>query len=375
MSKHVLTFFPLGNADTTLIELEGGEFILWDYADMKGNDDDDKRCDLPVELNKIVTNDYDVVCFTHADEDHIKGFSEYFYLEHAQKYQDDERKKINELWVPAAVLLETTVKDEAKVLKMEARYRLKNKKGILVFSRPDKMKDWCDDQEDISYDDVKHLFVDAGKSIPGYSSDTNGVDFFVHSPFASEQKEIDRNGECIIVQATFNDTCQTKLLLGSDGTAELWKDIVNVTKFKNNEIKLEWDLFHISHHCSYLSLNTSGNKGDNKTTPLEEIKWLFETQGNQRARIVSSSKPIPIKDSDEDKDDLPPHRQSASYYKDVIKNLKGEFKVTMEYPKTSSPKKIQYEIDKSNCMSRKIENSSAAAFSYTKPTPRAGDGS
>ena len=80
-----LTFFPLGNADTTLITTPIDKVILWDYANMCSSDANDKRCDLPVELNKRVKGDYDVVTFTHMDEDHIKGSSAYFHYDHAKK--------------------------------------------------------------------------------------------------------------------------------------------------------------------------------------------------------------------------------------------------------------------------------------------------
>ncbi|NQZ76694.1 MAG: hypothetical protein HRT61_11405, partial [Ekhidna sp.] len=291
MAKHTLKFFPLGNADTTLIKLANGKAILWDYANVGDPDNkDDKRVNLPEKLDQEVEGDYDTVCFTHADNDHIAGFSEYFYLEHASKYQDYKRKKIKDLWVPAAVLLDTTLEDEAKVLKAEARYRLRNKEGILVFSRPKQLKKWCDDQEDISYDDVKHLFVDAGTLVLRHTLESDGIQFFVHSPFKSDTLEIDRNSEAIVVQATFNDKCKTKLILGSDCTWEIWEDIIKVTRHFENDQTLGWDIFHISHHCSYLSL--SDDKGVDKTNPDSEINWLYESQGNKKCRLVSSSKTI-----------------------------------------------------------------------------------
>ena len=370
MSKHQIKFYPLGNADTTLITLSNGNHILWDYANMKDpNDNEDKRCDLPSELNKDVSGDFEVVTFTHADRDHINRFSEYFFLEHAIKYQVGQRKKIKEMWVPASVLLDTQAEEEAKVLKMEARHRLKNKAGILVFSRPEKMKQWCEKQEDISYDDVKHLFVDAGKLVPGFIKDKEGVEFFVHAPFQSESQNIDRNGECIVVQATFDDRCETKLILGADGPNELWEGIVKVTRHFGNESKLNWDIFHISHHSSYLSL--SNEKGEDKTDPIEDLKWLFEVQGNNKGRLISASKTIPIKGSDED-NDQPPHRQAAAYYKDVAKDKLGEFLVTMENPSTSNPKPIVVEIDSEDCAKiLKLATSSSTFISDKKP-PRAG---
>ena len=46
-----LTFFPLGNADSCLIDLASGEKLLLDYGH-QGNpeDDNDLRCDLPALL-------------------------------------------------------------------------------------------------------------------------------------------------------------------------------------------------------------------------------------------------------------------------------------------------------------------------------------
>ena len=102
---HKVTFYPLGNADCCQIDLDNGEKILFDYANVGNSDDnDDLRINLPAALREdLKTADrdfYDVVAFTHADKDHINGFSDFFYLEHAKKYQDKERIKINTLWVP-----------------------------------------------------------------------------------------------------------------------------------------------------------------------------------------------------------------------------------------------------------------------------------
>lgn len=374
MAKHYLKFYPLGNADTTLISLSNGKNILWDYAHMKDEDDaQDKRCNLPEELNSEVQGDYDVVTFTHADRDHYNRFSEFFYLDHDKKYQDKSRKKMNEMWVPASLLLEDHVEPEAKVLKAEARFRLKQKAGILVFSRPKKMKKWCDEQKDISYDDVKHLFVDAGTLVPGFTLSNDGIEFFVHSPFKSESKEIDRNAEAIVVQATFNDRCNTKLILGSDCTSEIWEDIIEITKDKGREIRLEWDIFHLSHHCSYLSLtNNPDDKRDDKTTPTDSLKWLHETQGNKGGRYISPCKPIPSKGTKEDEDPQPPHRQAANYYKSVASDKNGEFLVTMEEPNKNAPKPIKIEIDTLNCSKIiKAIVASSIGIGSSKP-PRAG---
>lgn len=367
MINTLITFFPLGNADTTLIQLASGRNILFDFANMKCEDDStDNRCELFKELNQRVQENFlDVVCFSHADEDHIKRFSEYFYLEHAGLYQTPGRKKINELWVPAAVLLETGITDDQRILRSEARYRLKQKKGIKVFSRPKKLKEWCDSQDDISYDEICHLIVDAGEIISEFSLDVDGIEIFVHSPFLSESQGINRNNEAIVIHATFNDACQTKLLLGSDINSDTWSDIVEVTRYFGNDEKLNWDLFHVSHHCSYTAL--SNEKGSNKVVPNEAVRWLFEQQGNDKCRIVSPSWTINSADTIQ-----PPHFQAANYYKEVSDIKRGEFFVTMDYPKQSAPKPLTFEIDARRCLSLKLNEQVNTEFVYVKKTERAG---
>lgn len=363
-----ITFYPLGNADTTLIELANGKKILFDYANMKNSEDEkDKRCDLPKELNKSVKGDYDVVAFTHADKDHIKGFSDYFFLEHEKKYQEDERKKIDDLWVPAAIILETTLDNpEAEILRSEARYRLKNKKRIKVFSKPDKLKVWLK-QEGIEFEEVSHLFVNAGTLVPGWVLSECGIEFFVHSPFSEhiDDKEIERNEACIIVQAVFNNAHNTAMILGADADSDLLDSVIDVTKFYKREKRLEWDIFHLPHHSSYKSINVS-ERGESKTTPTKNVKWLFEEKGRSICIKISPSWEIPVKCGETQ----PPHKEAANYYKDVACLLKGEYKVTMEHPTKEDPKPMKIVIDDDGFTLEKI--SPSLAFISNKPAPKAG---
>ena len=106
---HKLNFFPLGNADCCRIDLADGRKILFDFADVRDSEDkNDNRIDLAEalrdDLSQSERSNYDVVAFTHSDDDHIHGATEFFHLEHAKKYQGDGRIKIDELWVPAADL-------------------------------------------------------------------------------------------------------------------------------------------------------------------------------------------------------------------------------------------------------------------------------
>lgn len=243
-----ITFYPLGNADSTLIDLRNGEKLLFDYANRRDADDkNDKRIDLPAELRKdLGTRDYyDVVAFTHLDQDHYDGTSEFFYLDHDKAYQGKvdgkSRIKINIMWVPAAVITE--------------------------------------------------------------------------------------------------------------------------------ELDEEWDVFKIPHHCSYTAIGP--DKGDDKTEPSDNIDWLYRDQGQCGGILVSTSKPIPKKGTDEDKDVQPPHREAANFYRDIAQEKSGDFLVTMEEPSVSQPKPIIVEVDQFQATVKKSQIFGPAAAASVS-APRAG---
>ena len=368
---HKMTFFPLENADCCLVNLENGRRLLFDYADVRDKEDDkDLRADLAAELmldfEKKTATVFDVVAFTHADDDHIHGATDFFYLDHADKYQGSGRTKIMELWVPAAFIVESGLTGEAGVLRAEARHRLKEGHGIRVFARPGRLEEWLEENS-LSVEERKNLIVDAGQLVPAFSVDRDGLEVFAHSPFAvrSEDELQDRNENSLVVQLTFVVKKQdTKAIMGSDADCGAWSKIVDITRNHQNDPRLCWDIFKISHHCSYNAL--AEEKGKEMTKPVNEVAWLFG-QGRERGVLVSTSKPIPT----DDEDDQPPHRQAANYYTDVAKNLQGAFKVTMEHPKKSAPKPLVILIGEDGA---KVEKklTSVAAVLGGQSSPRAG---
>jgi len=376
---HKLTFYPLGNADSCRIDLENGKKLLIDFADKKDPEDqEDLRCDLPAllreDLEEAGRDYYDVVAITHLDDDHFRGASEFFWFDHAKKYQGEDRIKIDTLWVPADVITEKGVEDtEAKIIQKEARHRFKNGSGIRVFSRPEGLRAWCDDNG-ISFDERKELITDAGKTVPEFSLHNDGVEFFVHSPFAkrlNEDEVEDRNTGSIVLQGTFRvASSDTRVLLFADTPHENLSEIVLITRdVKKHPDRLKWDVAKLPHHCSYRSLGQ--DKGEDKTEPTDEISWLWSKQGEDKGVIVSTSKPIPVKGTDEDKDKNPPHRQAANYYQEVTGDLDGDFVVTMEWPKQNDPKPLVIEI---GSLKAKLKRGAvtASVIATTQRSPRAG---
>ena len=365
---HTLTFFPLGNADTTRIDLASGKQLLIDYADMLNRSDAaDKRIDLPKKLRADLAgmDYYDVVAFTHLDNDHVAGSSDFFHWRHAACYQTKGRIKANELWVPAAAILDSDAKDCARVVREEAKYRLIQGEGIRVFSRPGLLKKWLE-ARGLTLESRQHLIYDAGSVL--WNKHSDGVEFFVHSPFATRLDDcnvIDRNADSLVLHATFSvDGVDTKVFLGADIMHEGLEESIRITRYYGREERLENDIVKLPHHCSYKSLGP--NKGEVQTKPSENIAYMYEQKLSKNATLISTSWPVPANDED----DQPPHRQAKSYYKEQIR-ISGEFIVTMENPSRRNPEPLVIEITGKQGRVRRPVLSSVAAVAST-PAPRAG---
>lgn len=380
---HKIVFYPVGNGDTCQVILAGGRRILFDFCHLRAAEDDaDPRIDLKKQLKEELDaanrDDLDVVAFTHADTDHISGSTEFFELRHAAKYQGEGRIKINELWVPAALLIDEVKRDqlsnEFAILRREARHRVLEGKGIKVFSKPKRLMDeWLrqalkDRGEPENARD--YLFVDAGTVVDGFSLAADGAEFFCHSPFIKHCDEGDdlRNEAALIFNVRLRaDGTDYDFLQIGDSTWEVLEDIVSITKAHKNEDRLKWNLLNIPHHCSYLAL--SDQKGDKETEPKPLVKELL-LHGKKDAYLVSSSDPIPDS-KDMYEADQPPHIQAKNAYETYRKKVQGRrVVVTMEEPNASKPEPLTFEVTVGGVAWIKAI-SGAPAVLASKP-PRAG---
>ena len=370
-----LTFHPLGNADCTRIDLADGRKMLIDFADMRNPQDPaDKRIDLPTELKNDLRaakrSDYDVVGYTHLDDDHTCGSSEFFWMDHATKYQGEGRTKIKELWVPAGAILEDGLDDCARVIRQEARHRLREGYGIRVFSRPKNLRGWLE-ANGLTLESRAHLITDAGQFVPGFSMfGPERVQFFIHAPFGWRQNEeevIDRNQNSSCFRRPSLKAVARRALVHVRHQPRLHRSDRENLQAARHQDRLLWDIFKFPHHCSYLSIGP--DKGENETKPTDEVKWLCETQGQDRSTMMSTSWSIPSNGSAEDKDVQPPHRQAAAYYKRVANLKDGQFKVTMDLPSASNPKPTTIEVTDRGARLLTISATVGAASSLD-PRPR-----
>lgn len=378
---HEIIFYPVGNGDTSQVILENGKRILFDYRHFKPSEDGkgpeiNLKDRLKDELKKAKKDSFEVVAFSHADKDHIENSTEFFELRHAKKYQGDGRIKIDELWVPAAMILEEATNgdqsEENIQWRQEARYRLKEGAGIRVFSKPEKLKNWLE-KNGLTLESRRQLITDAGQIVPGFTLDNDGVEFFCHSPFIKHvdgEEDILRNPASLVFNVRLKVGSNTfDYLFIGDSEWQVLEDIVNATKYHKNEDRLAWNLFNIPHHCSYLALSDS--KGDNETTPKPLVKELL-LSGQEGAYIVSSSNPI--LDNKEGREQVqPPHIQARKCYERHLKEVSGaKFLVTMEEPNGLYPEPLVFKIE-SNGISRggKIVASAVSSI-ISAPSPKAG---
>ena len=377
---HKVTFYPVGNGDTSQIVLENKKRLLFDYCHRKtGEDPKDPLIDLKKRLAeelKVAGRDYfDVVAFTHGDDDHICGSTDFFELLHAEKYQGKDRIKIRELWVPAAMVLEPATQeersDEVILWRQEARYRLKQNKGIRVFSKPESLKDWLE-ENGMTVESRKHLIVDAGQLAPGFTLTADEVEFFVHSPFIKHMEggpDILRNDCTLIFQVRFEVRgTRTDYFAVGDADYEVFEDIVSITKFHKRDDRLDWHLFNIAHHCSYRAL--APEKGEKETIPTPKVKELLK-HGKPDAYMVSSSNQI-SDDAEAYKQDQPPHIQARKAYERHLDELGGrKLLVTMEEPNGFHPEPMEFEITDKG-LRRAGKDRTGAAVAVGSVTPRAG---
>ena len=83
------------------------------------------------------------------------------------------------------------------------------------------------------------LIFDAGQLVPGWLAAIQGVEFFVHSPWASRTDDgsyVERNDGCLVLHATFEaDQARTKVFFGADIRQEPLSDIIRITRAKSRK--------------------------------------------------------------------------------------------------------------------------------------------
>lgn len=379
--EHIIKFYPVGNADCTLVKLENGRTIIIDccFREMTNDKDGnptifDVKNDLLNELNKTNGHPYvDLFINTHPHDDHMTGFADHFYCGNPDDYDDEKDKNkviIGELWVTPTTFT-NKIADTVKCLRKEAKRRRSLYDGDEEYKGSEgnylHIVGYDQDKEfDTRYGYVPGTIV---KKANGHSF--NWLEIFIHAPFKEDVTDSkdsgDKNLTSIVMQLGFRiegkDDFVCKAIFGGDAEHPVWTHIIANNK---DEEKLKWNLLLAPHHCSWTFFG-SDSKSDDISESAETM--LKDYQIGESAHIISSSDKI------EDNDNNPPSYNAMKQYKKHLKD-KDNFHCVADTnidKKTKVPQPIVYKIsNRGKTLERK--NMSATESVISAPAPRAGKG-
>lgn len=323
-----ITFFPVGNGDTTLVTLTDGSSIVIDVnvtADSKDTDENtyDVHAHLVRESRRDIGGDPHVDAFilSHPDQDHVRGFKATFFTGAPSSYSARDRKQgriiIDELWFAPRLFCahEKELCDDAKDFRLEARRRMdlwqKKSADRNVPGNRIRIIGFTDSDELEGLDDI---VTAPGNTISVLSgSKKDDFEFFVHGPFKDDTDDEDgeRNHTSVVLQARFAvdgvpDACLA--FFGGDAGCPVWERIYKRSSEKN----LLWDLLLAPHHCSWTFFSETPSE-DNEASE-DVLKFLGKAR--KGAVVVGSSKQIL------DDDDNPPHFAAAERYRTQVGSSK-----------------------------------------------------
>lgn len=376
MSDASITYFPVGNGDTTLIQLSDGASIIVDcnVTEPPEDESDEPWYDVHEHLRKVLTKDNDgtshadAFILTHPEQDHCRRFAVVFYTGDPANYSEEDRKAgrilIDELWFTPCVFsrYQTDLCDDAKDFRKEARRRMKlYREGKDERSAPGNRLRIIGFTKNPDLEGLEEIVSVPGNSINLINgSRKDDFAFFVHAPFEddSDSDDGDRNDTSVVLHARFDVEGIERAALaffGGDSPHQIWARILD----RSEDEHLEWDLFLAPHHCSWTFFNEVPYD-DNKTPAAKSLLLLAKHRTN--AVVVASCKPI------KDDKDNPPHYPAAEEYRKVVGDK--NFLPTMEYPSEEKPEPLTFEIRGDGRLTRLIAGAPVAVTKKVSRMPQ-----
>ena len=244
--EHIIKYYPVGNADCTLIKLDNGKTIIVDCQILSDLTDGhgkqvmfDVKADLLSELKKDGSGRpfVDLFISTHPHDDHCKGFAGNFYHGDVADYDKDKNKDeiiIEELWITPRGL-KNDLSAPAEDVRKEAKRRRKlydedadfkgSKGNYLRIIGYDKDKEF----------DSRYCYVPGKLVTTVHGTSLSWLEIFVHAPFKEDvetsKKYDDKNATSVVVQFGFKIDGYTgyksRVLMGGDAEHEIWQHILD----------------------------------------------------------------------------------------------------------------------------------------------------
>jgi len=401
-----ITFFPVGNGDSTLIQLndankssgkESTAILIDCYFNGDSADQiNELRARLPTD-NK--DRPYvDVFCLSHPDRDHVGGLREHFHLGSLDDYDEEpenEEKKIiiREMWSSPIVFRRASknfkLTEDAKAWRKEAKrrvelYRERKEKGkgqakkasgnrIQLFGQ-DIDDDGNDKNADIQR--IVHLVDSQFNCIDGKDNDQIDIDVLGPLPkgdVEEDEERLEANRSSIIMRFHIKPSSgsdeSTIFLTGGDAERAVWERLWK--KHEDSPEPLEYNVLQAPHHCSWHVLSEAGCSWSDGCRDVNQNARSALAQIKDGGTIVASCKPIKDKDAD------PPCVGAKNEYEDIVNEKSGEFLCTGEYPSEENPEPLEILISDSGHQpqggtGRKVKKTIATGI-FSEPVEHGGD--
>ena len=347
MSYTKIAFLPVDNGNMTFIKLNdvNETTILYDmYIREKATDPNDKTYDVLQYLKDNLKTDskgrhfVDVFILSHHDDDHIRGFENYFYAGDIKDIPDNTDKiYIKEIWGSSRFFKRAStynkLEDGALAFntEMKRRYELHKKhkeiqeEGNRIIILGESEDDKTDHVEDIVYKIGESIHVLNNRNL------SSKIDINILGPIEQQKDEIDelykaKNRGSVILQLNIKESSYTnQILLTGDaevGVLEYMSNIYPLSKFN-------YDILLAPHHCSKYSMF---NKLSDGSCELSDTALETLSQAKSGAKIIASCR--------EFGKDTPPHKEAKKEYENIVGE--SNFFYTLGYKNGTEP--IEFEL-------------------------------
>jgi hypothetical protein len=352
-----IAFFPVGNGDMTLIELESGRKILIDMNIRAAADDpDDDTPNVVKDLRARLTRDtegrlfIDALLLSHPDQDHCRGLCKHFHLGPPGEWSKTADKIfIRELWSSPLVFRRASTQhvlcDDAKAFNAEARRRVARfRETDGMISDGDRILILGED-ENGKTDDLGLILIKVDQTFSrvngAYDSSMTARLLAPHTKSDDEEDEElrSKNHSSTILRFSLtgdNTPDAGRFLTGGDAEVAIWERLWGLDA--GTPEWLSYDILLSPHHCSWHALSYDSWSDYGEDAEVNEAARNALSQARKGAVIVASSNPI--KDDDND----PPCIRAKREYEDIAKEAGGSFKCVGEHPSAKSPETMEFEI-------------------------------
>jgi hypothetical protein len=352
-----IAFFPVGNGDMTLIQLESGRTILIDANIRAAADDpEDSTPDVARMLRERLSRDskgrlyVDAFLLSHPDQDHCSGLRNHFHLGPPADWSKAVDKTfIREMWSSPMVFRRASKShvlcDDAQGFCAEARRRVKlfrDSRGAVEDG--DRILILGED-ENGKTDDLGSILVKTDEvfsKVNGTQDQSLSVRLLAPLPKSADEGEeevLSKNESSTILRLSLSGDGQAdagRFLTGGDAEVAIWERLWD--RHKNRHDWLSYDILLSPHHCSWHSLSYDSWSEMREKAKVSEKARSALAQTRDGAVVVASSNPI--KDDDND----PPCIRAKREYVAITDAAKGTFKCVGELPSEDEPDVLEFEI-------------------------------